>query len=38
MRPRRTGRASFRKPVFWLWLIAVALALMVADALLARYT
>jgi hypothetical protein len=28
----------YRRPVFWLWLVAATLALLVADGLIVRYT
>jgi hypothetical protein len=38
MRPRRPISILFRKPVFWPWVVAVTVAVLVADGLLKRYT
>jgi len=36
MRRKGSRGALFRRPVFWLWLVAGTLAVVVADGLIAR--
>jgi hypothetical protein len=34
----RGSRSSlYRRPVFWLWMVAITLAVLVADGLVARF-